>query len=119
MLDQTVPPDAASAAPPTPVAAPTPAPAAKPLDPKEVEKYFKGRIAVAKVTGKNLHSEWKRNVELRIGKIASSHAGAIVTTEDIQSEVNPDWSLTKTKTANLYSQVPAVQCTHENKKYAL
>lgn len=64
------------------------------------------------------HNEWKRNVELRIGHIATLYTGGLDAQDDLQTEINPDWSLTKTKTANLYSQVPTVRLTHENKTYA-
>src|SRR6266404_534530 len=84
---------------------------------KKIEKYLKGRIEASKRTRRQLYSEWKRNVELRIGKIASQFTGGINVEDEVQTEINPDWSLTKTKTANLYSQVPTVQGTHENKKY--
>jgi hypothetical protein len=36
---------------------------------------------------------------------------------EAKNEINPDWSLTKTKTANLYSQTPEVRVTHEMKMF--
>jgi hypothetical protein len=67
-----------------------------------------------------LISTWQANVEARMGRVGASSDTPGVTTEGEQQqvEINPDWSLTKTKTANLYSQVPTVQGTHENKQYA-
>lgn len=93
---------------------------ATPVDPaealKKVADTFKGRIAVSKTDKRNRTGEWKRNVELRIGKPSTLYTSG-VTDQDAQTEVNPDWSLTKTKTANLYSQVPTVRLSHENKVY--
>lgn len=85
---------------------------------KAIVKDFKGRIESAKLNKKRFFAEWKRNVELRIGKVATHFTGGVRVEDDLQSEINPDWSLTKTKTANLYSQVPEVRGTHENAKYA-
>jgi hypothetical protein len=88
----------------------------------DVVKLFKSRAEASRRFRDNLkQGEWKKNVELRIGHPVSGYdaSGTVVQDEsDMQSEINPDWSLTKTKTANLFSQVPAVQMTHENKQYA-
>lgn len=87
---------------------------------EEVVKYFKNEIAQSKRERKTRLDQWRRNVHARLGKTV----GAVENTadseiaNDLQSEVNPDWSLTKTKTANLFSQVPVVRGTHLNKKYA-
>lgn len=86
--------------------------------PKEVSDYFKGRIETSKKTRSKLSSEWKRNVELRLGRGTLSYTDGVRIEDELRSEINPDWSLTKTKTANLYSQVPEVQITHENEQYA-
>lgn len=87
-----------------------------------IEKLLKGKIDSSETYGKRFHEEWRRNVEMRLGhlgRVSSFFSTSSVITEgDIQTELNPDWSLTKTKTANLYSQVPTVQITHENKQYA-
>lgn len=85
---------------------------------KKVEKTLKARAETSKKTTKQLYNEWKRNVELRLGKIASQFSGGINVEDEVQTEINPDWFLTKQKTANLYSQVPYVSMTHENKQYA-
>lgn len=85
---------------------------------KEIVKVFKTKVEGAKRNRKSYYGEWKRNVELRIGKVASAYTVGTAPEDEVQSELNPDWSLTKTKTANLYSQVPQVQGTHENKQYA-
>ena len=87
--------------------------------PKKVEDHLKGRIKTAKKNRKTYYSEWKENVETRLGKPSDLDTPGVNTDDnDAQSEVNPDWSLTKTKTANLFSQVPMVQGTHEHKQYA-
>jgi hypothetical protein len=83
----------------------------------QVVAYLKSRMASSKRTRKALYPEWKRNVELRIGHVATVYTGGVTADDEIQSEINPDWSLTKTKTANLYSQVPTVRLTHENVAY--
>lgn len=88
------------------------------IDPKTIVKSFKSKIETAKRNRRNFNNEWKRNVDLRMGKVANQYTGGIDVEDDLQTEINPDWSLTKTKTASLYSQVPAVQITHENKQYA-
>src|ERR1019366_2235245 len=88
------------------------------IDKKEIESYFKSRITSAEKFRRTKSTEWKRNVDLRLGKTATLYTGGVNIDDDIQSEINPDWALTKTKTANLFSQVPEVQGTHENKKYA-
>lgn len=89
----------------------------KPVDNKKIADQFKSEVEKAQRNRRQLYNEWKRNVELRIGKIASQFTGGVGVEDEVQTEINPDWSLTKTKTANLYSQVPTVQLTHENKRY--
>src|SRR5574342_1396418 len=86
---------------------------------RKIEKLFSGKLDRAEETNKRYRSEWKRNVELRMGRTAGADpTGGVWTGEDeIQSELNPDWSLTKTKVANLYSQVPAVILEHHNDQY--
>ncbi len=83
----------------------------------QVVAYMKARLASSKRNLKTHYNEWKRNVELRIGHVATLYTGGVDVQDEIQTEINPDWSLTKTKTANLYSQVPTVRLTHENVAY--
>src|ERR1019366_4335942 len=92
----------------------------KPIDNEKVAKDLKGKADASKRNRRTYSSEWKDNVTLRLGKTgATVNTGGLGITQDSnRSEINPDWSLTKTKTANLYSQVPQVQMTHENKQYA-
>ena len=88
-------------------------------DNPKIAKAFKARAKSSKSKKEDFTAVWKRNVDVRLGKAAASlYTGGTDVGTDTRSEINPDWSLTKTKTANLYSQVPAVQCTHENKQYA-
>jgi hypothetical protein len=99
-------------------------PAADPIEElnKKVAKSLHGRVEVAEKQRRDLTNTWRRNVELLMGDIGTRTAvGADINTgddDDLQSEINPDWYLTKTKRANLYSQVPQVQGTHENMQYA-
>src|SRR5712692_2644422 len=91
---------------------------AAPVDPEELEKALKAEVNAAKRNRRQYYSEWKRNVELRLGNIATLSTGGLPVSDKLQTEINPDWTLTKTKTANLFSQLPVVQATHLNKKYA-
>lgn len=93
-------------------------PKAVELSKKEIETYFNSRRQSSKKNRRTHFPEWKRNVELRIGHVATMYTGGVDVQDEIQTEINPDWSLTKTKTANLYSQVPTVRLAHENKQYA-
>ena len=107
----------------TPETAPAAAPVTDTLTPaagpdqSEIETYFKERVEKAKRARKVLLPEWKRNVDGRMGKPLCTNVEGILVEGDRRTEINPDWSLTKTKTANLYSQVPAVQVTHEQEQY--
>lgn len=92
--------------------------AAPVADDKKIAKIFKSKSDESKTNCRKYHSEWRRNVELRIGHLATPFTTGIAIEDDVQTEINPDWALTKIKTANLFSQVPAVQGTHENTKYA-
>jgi hypothetical protein len=86
-----------------------------------VAKDIQDRIKTNDRQKKDLNPEWRRNVELRMGRVGTRTSMAADLggdEDDLQSSINPDWFLTKTKIANLYSQVPAVSCTHEAKQYA-
>ncbi len=106
------------ASPGTPVSSDEGTQVTQPATSAKIIDQFKARIANAKRHRRQFQSEWKRNVDLRLGSIATQFTGGVSVADEIKSEVNPDWSLTKTKTANLYSQVPAVTVTYENKEYA-
>lgn len=84
---------------------------------RQIETYFKTRVESSKTDRKTRIPEWRRNVELRIGHIATLYTAGLDVMDEIQTEINPDWSLTKTKTANLYSQVPTVRLAHEGKAF--
>jgi hypothetical protein len=90
------------------------------IDNKDVAKVLKTKAEKSKKNRRAYTSEWKDNVNLRLGTSGVSiyTGGLRVAGAEGRTEINPDWSLTKTKTANLYSQVPSVQVTHENKQYA-
>lgn len=111
--------------PPVPVAPPAPQQEEAPVKPtkaqgelnKDIEKQFHTEIEDSKRHIRTFYPTWKRSVELRMGHPTVVTASDLDTDEG-QSEINPDWSLTKAKTANLYSQVPVVQLTHENQQYA-
>lgn len=106
----------AAAAPDTPGRPDSPGPT---IDNTEIEKGLKARLETSKSHAKTFHGEWKTNVQLRMAHVGvlSAETDHTPMSDDIQSEINPDWYLTKTKIANLYSQVPNVQGTHENKQY--
>lgn len=90
------------------------------IDNDKLAKRFQTKIEVSKRHRRKISAQWKRNIAMRMGDpraIGSEYYEPTVS-EDRRSLVSPDWALTKTKTANLYSQVPAVQCTHENAQYA-
>lgn len=88
-----------------------------------IAKRLKGRITKSKTERKKFIDRWQRNVDLRMGKVntlagETSTANSQYEDDTPQSEINPDWSLTKTKTANLFSQVPEVRGTHDSPAYA-
>jgi len=85
---------------------------------KKIAKGLKGQKESSKRNRRQFYNEWKRSVELRLGKIASQYTGGVNVEDEVQTEVNPDWSLTKTKVANLFSQVPMVSMTHQNSQFA-
>lgn len=85
----------------------------------EIEQVFAGRIEASQRHKRTFVTDWKRNIEARLGRpFTTPLGGVVIDAVDSQTEINPDWALTKTKTANLFSQVPAVRGEHENKKYA-
>jgi hypothetical protein len=87
-----------------------------------IVKYLKDRLSGSKDDRKQHMAEWRSNVDRRLGGRVGIFAGsfggnAIVDEAESQAEINPDWSLTKTKTANLYSQLPTVQLTHVHPRF--
>ncbi len=89
-----------------------------PIELKRVER-FRSRVEASKRYNRTFHASWKSNIERRLAKTGSHrYTEGLGTDDEIQSEISPDWSLTKTKTAHLFSQVPKIQGTWENPKYA-
>ena len=86
---------------------------------KKIEDILKKRVEACKRQKRDLVADWKTNVDMRLGKVTNVPAltGTSTLDDDTQSTINPDWSLTKIKTSNLFSQVPEVQGSHENKQY--
>ncbi|MEQ1574444.1 MAG: hypothetical protein ABL993_09385 [Vicinamibacterales bacterium] len=106
------------------------APDAAPVDPPSkpqktaapIIAYFKAERDAAVKLRKTLASGWKANIEARLGihgrTVAVTTGDMSASSGELQSEINPDWALTKTKTANLYSQTPRVYLRHQNPAYA-
>lgn len=97
------------------------APAPPTANNEAIAQDLKAKAADAVRLRRQRFPDWKTNVEMRIGRVASSASAAAAlldATDDLESPLNPDWSLTKTKTANLMSQVPDVRLEHENVQYA-
>ena len=105
------------AAPPNRGTATSADPAATELN-KRIAKTIATRIDKCKTYKRRLIPRWKRAIELRIGKLADHYTGGIGDTDDIRAEIIPDWALTKTKTAQLFSIQPQIQLMHENEQYA-
>jgi hypothetical protein len=68
-------------------------------DPERLSRW-RGRIAESKRVRRESVADWKVNVEYRSGKPFAS------TSDDDRVAVNLDWSLTKNKQAQLFSQKP-------------
>ncbi len=73
---------------------------------KKIWKEFKSRIEACKSYRKKLVSTWTSNIDMRRGKPFASQ------TDDDRINVPVDWSLTKTKQASLFSQVPKARIVH-------
>lgn len=73
---------------------------------KKRQEEFRSRIDTAKHYRRKLVSNWSINIDYRRGKPFASQS------DDDQVCVNLDWSLTKTKQATLFSQVPQVRVNH-------
>jgi len=87
---------------------------------RDIEKHFKSQAELADRNKKDYHYIWKRNVQLRQGNPNDSYTSQVVQNadDDYQSELNPDWYLTKSKVADLFSQTPGVQLEHINVKFS-
>lgn len=81
---------------------------------KDIEKHFKSQVDATERGWKDYHFQWKRNIELRQGQPYGQYSSVVQEADDdYQSEVNPDWYLTKAKVAVLFSQIPQVQLQHQ------
>lgn len=73
---------------------------------KELYGEFRKRIDACKQYRRKLVANWTSNIDYRRGKPFASQA------DEDRVVVNLDWSLTKSKQAALFSQVPQVHITH-------
>jgi hypothetical protein len=76
------------------------------LKKKKIHKEIRSNIDVCKEYRRKLVSNWTVSIDYRRGKPFASQA------DDDAVAVNLDWSLTKTKQAALFSQVPQVRVSH-------
>lgn len=73
---------------------------------KELYAEFKKRIDACKQYRRKLVANWVSNIDYRRGKPFASQ------TDEDRVVVNLDWSLTKSKHAALFSQVPQIHISH-------
>lgn len=85
---------------------------------KKIADSMRDRLESSVRVKKTFLNDWKRNVDTILGQPVALYTEGLDLDVDLQSAINPDWSLTKTKTANLFSQMPTIRGTHENAKYA-
>ena len=78
------------------------------IEPKDKKRWaeFRQQLETCKNYRKKLVSNWSTNIDYRRGKPFTSQS------DDDSIGVNMDWSLTKTKQAALFSQVPHVVVNH-------
>ena len=72
---------------------------------EKVAERFKSRVAASIAHRRTFLTEWRRNVELRIGKLADRYTEGLADPDDIRTELNPDWARTKSTVANIFSAV--------------
>jgi hypothetical protein len=91
-------------------------PAAPVADPEPADNpvitMLRNDIALSKTKRDDLVDGWQKNVDERRGKNADTDA------DEGRSMVPIDWTVTKTKSAQLFSQMPAVRLTPKHKTYA-
>lgn len=73
---------------------------------KKLWSEFKSRVEACKSYRRKLVSTWTQNIDMRRGKPFASQS------DEDRINVPVDWSLTKTKQASLFSQVPKARITH-------
>lgn len=83
-----------------------------PQTPEERYEKWRGWIAASRLRRQDLLADWQRNVDFRRGKPFESAS------DDDRIAVNKDWSMTKTKQAQLFSQVPKVRLVEKNAEFA-
>src|ERR1041385_2715679 len=78
------------------------------IDPETKKRHsdFRARIDICKSYRRRLIANWSVNIDYRRGKPFTSQI------DDDQVAVNLDWSMTKSKQAALFSQVPQVRLNH-------
>lgn len=78
------------------------------VDPKVKKRNdeFRQRVDLCKIYRRKLIANWTVNIDYRRGKPFASQ------TDQDRIAVNLDWSLTKSKQASLFSQVPEVRLDH-------
>jgi hypothetical protein len=79
------------------------------LDPRL--QAFKARISRCQMLRRNLIQDWSLNVDYRRGKPFEDDS------DNDRIQVTVDWSATKAKQAQLFSQVPEVRLTHKQDAY--
>jgi len=84
----------------------------------KIAKTMKSRLENSITNKKTFLTDWKQNIDTRLGNPVAVFTDGLDLDADLQSSINPDWSLTKTKTANLFSQLPTIRGTHEGLAYA-
>ena len=80
------------------------------VDPEKKKLWdeFRTRIDLCKGYRRKLVTGWISNIDMRRGKPFASQS------DEDRVSVNLDWSLTKTKQASLFSQVPQARVNHPN-----
>ena len=76
------------------------------IDPKDTIKVLRRAVDVCKTYRKKLIPNWTMNIDYRRGKPFASQ------TDEDRVVVNLDWSLTKSKQAALFSQIPQIRISH-------
>ena len=78
------------------------------VSPQDAKRWaeFRQRVETCKFYRKKLVRNWRVSIDMRRGKALASQS------DEDQIPYNLDWSLTKTKQAALFSQVPKVRVDH-------
>lgn len=90
----------------------------------EIAGLIKADMTAWKSVMDTLLPDWKTNTAMRVGGISSIATDTFTGGESAAevggsytSAITPDWALSKTKIANLYSTNPEVRITHEDDQY--